>query len=140
PIEAAKLLKTPEFITVAELANMMEVRPQEVITACMRMGLMATINKRLDNDSTAAVADEFGFDVELVTELEEEVAEAAEVVPAEKLKPRAHVVTVMGHVDHGKTSLLDYVRRTNVVAGESGGITQHIGAYEVTLPSGQNIT
>ena len=140
PIEAAKLLKTPEFITVAELANMMEVRPQEVITACMRMGLMATINKRLDKDSIAAVADEFGYEVEFVSEFEEEAAEAAEVVPAEKLRPRAPVVTVMGHVDHGKTSLLDYVRRTNVVAGESGGITQHIGAYEVTLPSGQNIT
>ena len=140
PIEAAKLLKTPEFITVSELANMMEVRPQEVITACMRMGLMATINKRLDKDSIAAVADEFGFEVEFVAEFEEEVAEAAEVVPAEKLRPRAPVVTVMGHVDHGKTSLLDYVRRTNVVAGESGGITQHIGAYEVTLPTGQHIT
>jgi translation initiation factor IF-2 len=140
PIEAAKLLKTPEFITVSELANMMEVRPQEVITACMRMGLMATINKRLDKDSIAAVADEFGFEVEFVAEFVEEAAEAAEVVPAEKLRPRAPVVTVMGHVDHGKTSLLDYVRRTNVVAGESGGITQHIGAYEVTLPTGQNIT
>ena len=140
PIEAAKLLKTPEFITVSELANMMEVRPQEVITACMRMGLMATINKRLDKDSIAAVADEFGFEVEFVAEFEEEAEEAAEVVPAEKLRPRAPVVTVMGHVDHGKTSLLDYVRRTNVVAGESGGITQHIGAYEVTLPTGQHIT
>jgi translation initiation factor IF-2 len=140
PIEAAKLLKTPEFITVSELANMMEVRPQEVIAACMRMGLMATINKRLDKDSIAAVADEFGYEVEFVAEFEEETVEAAEVVPAEKLRPRAPVVTVMGHVDHGKTSLLDYVRRTNVVAGESGGITQHIGAYEVTLPAGQHIT
>ncbi len=140
PLEEAKLLKAPEFITVSELANMMQVRPQEVITACMRMGLMATINKRLDKDSIAAVADEFGFEVEFVAEFEEEVAETAEVVPAEKLRPRAAVVTVMGHVDHGKTSLLDYVRRTNVVAGESGGITQHIGAYEVTLATGQNIT
>ncbi len=140
PLEEAKLLKAPEFITVSELANMMQVRPQEVITACMRMGLMATINKRLDKDSIAAVADEFGFEVEFVAEFEEEVAEAVEVVPAERLRSRAAVVTVMGHVDHGKTSLLDYVRRTNVVAGESGGITQHIGAYEVTLPTGQNIT
>src|SRR5882672_8760867 len=119
PIEAAKILRMPEFITVSELANMMEVRPQEVITVCMRMGLMATINKRLDKDSIAAVADEFGYEVEFVAEFEEEAAEAVEVVPAEKLKQRAPVVTVMGHVDHGKTSLLDYVRRTNVVAGES---------------------
>jgi len=140
PTEAAKVLRTPEFITVSELANMMEVRPQEVITACMRMGLMATINKRLDKDSIAAVADEFGFEVEFVSEFQEEAVETTEVVPAERLRPRAPVVTVMGHVDHGKTSLLDYVRRTNVVAGESGGITQHIGAYEVTLPAGQHIT
>jgi translation initiation factor IF-2 len=140
PIEESKVLRMPEFITVSELANMMQVRPQEVITACMRMGLMATINKRLDKDSIAAVADEFGFGVEFVSEFEEEVEDAVEVVPAEKLRHRAPVVTVMGHVDHGKTSLLDYVRRTNVVAGESGGITQHIGAYEVTLPAGQRIT
>ena len=140
PLEDAKILRAPEFITVSELANMMQVRPQEVITACMRMGLMATINKRLDKDSIAAVADEFEFGVEFVTEFEEEVEETVEAIPAEKLRPRPAVVTVMGHVDHGKTSLLDYVRRTNVVAGESGGITQHIGAYEVTLPSGQHIT
>src|SRR5262245_8251482 len=139
PVEEAKLLRAPEFITVSELANMMQVRPQEVITACMRMGLLATINKRLDKDSIAAVADEFGFEVEFVSEFEEEVLEAVETTPAEKLQPRPPVVTVMGHVDHGKTSLLDYVRRTNVVAGESGGITQHIGAYEVTLGSGQRI-
>jgi len=140
PIEDAKIIRAPEFITVSELANMMQVKPQEVITACMRMGLMATINKRLDKDSIAAVADEFEFGVEFVSEFEEQVADEVETIPAEKLRPRPAVVTVMGHVDHGKTSLLDYVRRTNVVAGESGGITQHIGAYEVTLPSGQHIT
>jgi translation initiation factor IF-2 len=140
PLEEAKLLRAPEFITVSELANMMQVRPQEVITACMRMGLMATINKRLDKDSIAAVADEFGYEVEFVSEFVEEAEAVVEAVPAERLQPRPAVVTVMGHVDHGKTSLLDYVRRTNVVAGESGGITQHIGAYEVTLPSGQHIT
>ncbi|MCE9628262.1 MAG: translation initiation factor IF-2, partial [Candidatus Eisenbacteria bacterium] len=139
PAEETKTLRAPEFITVSELANMMEVKPQEVITACMRMGLMATINKRLDKDSIAAVADEFGFEVEFISEFEEETVEVTEEIAAEKLRPRAPVVTVMGHVDHGKTSLLDYVRRTNVVAGESGGITQHIGAYEVTLPSGQKL-
>jgi len=138
--EETKSLRVPEFITVSELANMMQVRPQEVITVCMGMGLMATMNKRLEKDAIESIALEFGFEVEFISEFEEETVEAVETIPAEKLRPRAPVVTVMGHVDHGKTSLLDYVRRTNVVAGESGGITQHIGAYEVTLPSGQHIT
>ena len=139
PAEETKTLRAPEFITVSELANMMQVKPQEVITVCMRMGLMATINKRLDKDSIAAVADEFAYEVEFISEFEEETVEVVEEIAAEKLRPRAPVVTIMGHVDHGKTSLLDYVRRTNVVAGESGGITQHIGAYEVTLPTGQKL-
>jgi len=138
--EDAKVLKAAEFITVAELANMMQVKPQEVITACMRMGLMATMNKRLDKDSMQAVADEFGYAVEIVSEFAEEAAEeTTEEVAAEKLVPRAPVVTVMGHVDHGKTSLLDYIRKANVIAGESGGITQHIGAYDVAMPDGRKI-
>jgi translation initiation factor IF-2 len=136
--EAAKIIRTTEFITVAELANLLEVKPQEVITTCMRLGLMATINKRLDKDSIMAVADEFGFGVEFTTEFDEPEEESAETTGAGNVT-RAPVVTVMGHVDHGKTSLLDYVRKTNVIAGEAGGITQHIGAYEVTLPGGRNI-
>ncbi len=139
-VEEAKVIRATEFITVAELANLMEVRPQEVIATCMRLGLMATINKRLDKDSILAVADEFGFDVEFLSEYGEEVqTEEAEVVPSEHLVHRAPVVTVMGHVDHGKTSLLDYIRKTNVIAGEAGGITQHIGAYDVELADGRKI-
>jgi len=137
--EDAKVIRATEFITVAELANLMEVRPQEVITACMRLGLMATINKRLDKDSIQTVADEFGFAVEFVSEYGEEADEAAEAEDAAQTESRAPVVTVMGHVDHGKTSLLDYIRKTNVIAGESGGITQHIGAYDVELANGRKI-
>jgi len=138
-VEEAKVIRVTEFITVAELANQMEVRPQEVITTCMRLGLMATMNKRLDKDSIVAVADEFGFEVEFVSEYGETEPEAVQEAVEEDLLPRAPVVTVMGHVDHGKTSLLDYIRKTNVIAGESGGITQHIGAYDVELPAGKKI-
>jgi translation initiation factor IF-2 len=139
-VEEAKIIRPTEFITVAELANLMEVRPQEVIATCMRLGLMATINMRLDKDSIVTVADEFGFEVQFLTEYgaeeetEEEVAESTE-----RMVSRAPVVTVMGHVDHGKTSLLDYIRKTNVIAGEAGGITQHIGAYDVELANGRKI-
>ncbi len=137
--EAPRLIRVSEFISVAELAAHLEAKPQEVIAACMQLGIMANINRRLDKDSISAVADEFGFAVEFVSELGEEVVETP-TEEAGNLIPRPPVVTIMGHVDHGKTSLLDYIRKTNVIAGEAGGITQHIGAYEVELPRGDKIT
>jgi translation initiation factor IF-2 len=139
-LEETKTLRCAEFITVAELANLMEVRPQEVIATCMRLGLMATMNKRLDKDSLMTVADEFGYSVEIISEYAEEEAEGEEETAGEHAATRPPVVTVMGHVDHGKTSLLDHIRKANVIAGEAGGITQHIGAYEVTLSGGRRIT
>ena len=135
----SKVLKVTEFVTVGEIATMMEISSTEIISACMTLGIMVTMNQRLDAETLSIVAEEFGYQVEFVTADIEETIENPEDNP-EDLLPRAPIVTVMGHVDHGKTSLLDYIRKANVTADESGGITQHIGAYSVSLESGQKIT
>ncbi|MCX7880190.1 MAG: translation initiation factor IF-2 [Ignavibacteria bacterium] len=135
-----KILSVTEFITTAELAKLLGVDPTEVVQKCFELGLIVSLNQRLDRDTISIIAYDFGFEVEFAEEKELQIKELDFEDPADKLQPRPPIVTIMGHVDHGKTSLLDYIRKSNIVAGEAGGITQHIGAYRVEVPGKGFIT